>query len=290
MAESLVIAHQLSVERLRTIEDKAEYENIEDPDTATLSTEPSATFTIDPARSSCSTGLTSVLTTEAHADEAIHKGKGKDTPRDSTVLAEAASVHDVGDSARRSMESLSSVASVTTALLSGKWTQSTDSGLVVAPKPPPGQASDAFPAQTATPGASNRKPSENPRGLTKGSFPHAYERWEALSAHWEGMTSFWTRKLRENTEELDRNPISSQLSRQVGDLSAAGSNLFHAVIELQRLRASSERKFQRWFFETRTELERHQELNEILKTEIEETRSRLGEEITRERELADEAL
>lgn len=51
------------------------------------------------------------------------------------------------------------------------------------------------------------------------------------------------------------------LSRQVTDLSAAGANLFHAVIELQRLRASSERKFQRWFNETRKEHERQQEIS-----------------------------
>ncbi|KAJ9623952.1 hypothetical protein H2203_005398 [Taxawa tesnikishii (nom. ined.)] len=50
------------------------------------------------------------------------------------------------------------------------------------------------------------------------------------------------------------------MSRQITDLSAAGANLFHAVVELQRLRASSERKFQRWFFETRTEQERAREL------------------------------
>lgn len=114
-------------------------------------------------------------------------------------------------------------------------------------------------------------------GRVKNSFPHAFERWEALSAHWEGMTSFWIRKLQENTEELDRNPISSQLSRQVGDLSAAGANLFHAVVELQRLRASSERKFQRWFFETRAEMERNQEVNAMLEAQLEEERQRRAE-------------
>jgi hypothetical protein len=87
------------------------------------------------------------------------------------------------------------------------------------------------------------------------------------------MTSFWIRKLQENTEELDRNPVSAQLSRQVSDLSAAGANLFHAVVELQRLRASSERKFQRWFFETRGELERHQETNAMLQKALEEERA-----------------
>jgi hypothetical protein len=49
------------------------------------------------------------------------------------------------------------------------------------------------------------------------------------------------------------------MSRQITDLSAAGANLFHAVVELQRLRASSERKFQRWFYEHRQEQERAQE-------------------------------
>jgi hypothetical protein len=106
----------------------------------------------------------------------------------------------------------------------------------------------------------------------KNSFPHAFERWEALSAHWEGMTSFWLRRLQENTDEAERNPISTQLSRQVADLSAAGANLFHAVVELQRLRASSERKFQRWFFETRAELERNQEVNAMLEAQMEQER------------------
>ncbi|AEO54725.1 hypothetical protein MYCTH_2142157 [Thermothelomyces thermophilus ATCC 42464] len=106
----------------------------------------------------------------------------------------------------------------------------------------------------------------------KNTFPHAFERWEALSAHWEGMTSFWLRRLQENTDEAGRNPISTQLSRQVADLSAAGANLFHAVVELQRLRASSERKFQRWFFETRAELERHQEVNAMLEAQMEQER------------------
>ncbi|KAL2198538.1 hypothetical protein P885DRAFT_76147 [Corynascus similis CBS 632.67] len=106
----------------------------------------------------------------------------------------------------------------------------------------------------------------------KNTFPHAFERWEALSAHWEGMTSFWLRRLQENTDEAERNPISTQLSRQVADLSAAGANLFHAVVELQRLRASSERKFQRWFFETRAELERNQEVNAMLEAQMEQER------------------
>ncbi|KAF7553030.1 hypothetical protein G7046_g7215 [Stylonectria norvegica] len=102
----------------------------------------------------------------------------------------------------------------------------------------------------------------------RNSFPHAFERWETLSAHWEGLTSYWIRKLEQNQDEISRSPINQQLERQVTDLSAAGANLFHAVVELQRLRASSERKFQRWFFETRSELERAQEVNAMLEGAI----------------------
>lgn len=103
--------------------------------------------------------------------------------------------------------------------------------------------------------------STQPRNPNASSFPHAFERWETLSSHWEGLTSYWIKRLEENSHELERDPIGQQLSRQVTDLSAAGANLFHAVVELQRLRASSERKFQRWFFETRAEQERAQEMH-----------------------------
>ena len=92
------------------------------------------------------------------------------------------------------------------------------------------------------------------------SFPHAFERWETLSSHWEGLTSFWIRRLQENSEQLKHQPFAEQMKRQITDLSAAGANLFHAVVELQRLRASSERKFQRWFFETKAEQERAREV------------------------------
>ncbi|RKF77528.1 hypothetical protein GcM3_071006 [Golovinomyces cichoracearum] len=106
-----------------------------------------------------------------------------------------------------------------------------------------------------------RPPAINSAPGIRSSFPHAFERWETLSAHWEGLTSFWIRRLEENSRETERDPLLQQLSRQVTDLSAAGANLFHAVVELQRLRASSERKFQRWFLETRAELERNQEIH-----------------------------
>lgn len=107
---------------------------------------------------------------------------------------------------------------------------------------------------------------------TRNSFPHAFERWETLSAHWEGLTSYWIRKLEQNKDDLNRDPLNQQLARQVTDLSAAGANLFHAVVELQRLRASSERKFQRWFFETRAELERAQEVNAMLEAALDQER------------------
>jgi hypothetical protein len=146
-------------------------------------------------------------------------------------------------------------------------------------QPPQGFSTAHQPGVGGGPSTQQTEPSAQAPQRAKNSFPHAFERWEALSAHWEGMTSFWIRKLQENTEDLDRNPISSQLSRQVSDLSAAGANLFHAVVELQRLRASSERKFQRWFFETRGELERHQEIGAMMEAQIEEERQRRAEAV-----------
>ncbi|KAJ2902231.1 hypothetical protein MKZ38_000833 [Zalerion maritima] len=130
-----------------------------------------------------------------------------------------------------------------------------------------GYSSGQQPAQTGEPSRTSNVTSG------RSSFPHAFERWEALSAHWEGLTSFWIRKLEQNASEIERDPVSTQLSRQVTDLSAAGANLFHAVVELQRLRASSERKFQRWFFETRSEIERHQENSGMLQQALEQERA-----------------
>ena len=104
------------------------------------------------------------------------------------------------------------------------------------------------------------------------SFPHAFERWEQLSSHWEGLTSYWIHRLDQNKEDLEREPLNQQMARQVTDLSAAGANLFHAVVELQRLRASSERKFQRWFFETRAEQERARENQARLEQQLQSER------------------
>ena len=127
---------------------------------------------------------------------------------------------------------------------------------------PPGQSQ---PAQDSTSGSQQRS--------TTSSFPHAFERWETLSSHWEGLTSFWIHRLAQNKDDLDREPLNQQMARQVTDLSAAGANLFHAVVELQRLRASSERKFQRWFFETRAEQERFRENQSKFEQRIQEERS-----------------
>ncbi|ETN46494.1 uncharacterized protein HMPREF1541_00679 [Cyphellophora europaea CBS 101466] len=135
----------------------------------------------------------------------------------------------------------------------------------------------AKPTQQAQPASTTNAPQPQPAALpgslSRAAFPHAFERWETLSSHWEGLTSYWIRRLQENTNELNGKPLDQQLSRQITDLSAAGANLFHAVVELQRLRASSERKFQRWFFETRNEqeqaAERQAELERQLRTERE---------------------
>jgi hypothetical protein len=113
----------------------------------------------------------------------------------------------------------------------------------------------------------NKRPSQ-----IQSSFPNALERWETLSAHWEGLTSLWIRRLEKDANEIQRDPLLAQLARQVTDLSAAGANLFHSVVELQRLRASSSRKFQRWFFDTRAEQERAQELQNTLEATVTEER------------------
>lgn len=99
-------------------------------------------------------------------------------------------------------------------------------------------------------------------------FPNAFERWEDLSAHWEGIVSSFIHRMQNNADELAGKPMERQMARQIEDLSAAGANLFHAVVELQRLRASSERKFQRWFFETRNEQEQAQERQAELERQL----------------------
>lgn len=124
------------------------------------------------------------------------------------------------------------------------------------PEPPPRESSQSRSTNAA---AGNTRNS---------SFPHAFERWEMLSSRWEGLTGYWISKLEQNRHELANMPLEQQMSRQITDLSAAGANLFHAVVELQRLRASSERKFQRWFFETRADQERSREMSSELEATL----------------------
>ena len=164
-----------------------------------------------------------------------------------------------------------------------------------ASQPVPRQSASA----NAAPASSSQQQSQNTRSGAS-SFPHAFERWETLSSHWEGLTSYWLHKLEQNTEEIQNTvPNAVTLNRQITDLSAAGANLFHAVVELQRLRASSERKFQRWFFESRANDEKSREIQKQLENQIqiergsrEETaRQRVdnSNEIQKARQDADEA-
>ncbi|KAI9821492.1 MAG: hypothetical protein M1832_003340 [Thelocarpon impressellum] len=149
-----------------------------------------------------------------------------------------------------------------------------------------GQSSQAQAGASAAPSASQPTQGGGAQdgvqqrpAATASSFPHAFERWETLSSHWEGLTSYWIRRLEQNSDEVRREPLAQQMSRQITDLSAAGANLFHAVVELQRLRASSERKFQRWFFETRTEQERAAELHGELETTLRRERAQRVEAV-----------
>ncbi|KXJ94094.1 hypothetical protein Micbo1qcDRAFT_202008 [Microdochium bolleyi] len=156
--------------------------------------------------------------------------------------------------------------------------QSQHAATAVPPQPIP---TAPVPSQGNVPPSDEQQASGSGTGAsrTRNSFPHAFERWETLSAHWEGLTSFWIRRLEQNMQDIPDDQVTKQLARQVTDLSSAGANLFHAVVELQRLRASSERKFQRWFFETRAELERNQEITAQLEAAIEDERRSKAEAI-----------
>ncbi|KIW16250.1 hypothetical protein PV08_06301 [Exophiala spinifera] len=138
------------------------------------------------------------------------------------------------------------------------------------PQPPLQPVLQAGPQQGPLPGP---QPGPQPSTQTSGTagrsrFPNAFERWEDLSAHWEGIVSSFIHRMQNNADELAGKPLEKQMARQIDDLSAAGANLFHAVVELQRLRASSERKFQRWFFETRQEQEQAQERQAELERQL----------------------
>ena len=162
-------------------------------------------------------------------------------------------------------------------------------------RPQPGQAASRQPAAATTAGATagpsaslpGASTAEGVQRNTQSSFPHAFERWETLSSHWEGLTSYWLHKLEQNTEEIkEKVPTASTLARQITDLSAAGANLFHAVVELQRLRASSERKFQRWFFETRADNEKNRELQAGMERQLNIERKAREETVQQQAEAA----
>lgn len=144
------------------------------------------------------------------------------------------------------------------------------------------------PSQPRTSRPQESAGTSQPRNPNSSSFPHAFERWETLSSHWEGLTSFWIRRLQLNSDEMNREPLNQQLARQVTDLSAAGANLFHAVVELQRLRASSERKFQRWFFETRAEQEKAKEVQAGLENTLRTERQARAEAVAESARLETE--
>ncbi|PYI02335.1 hypothetical protein BO78DRAFT_410752 [Aspergillus sclerotiicarbonarius CBS 121057] len=155
--------------------------------------------------------------------------------------------------------------------------------------PNPAQQPQAAPQSSAGPPKQPAQGSSDPQSR-RIPFPHAFERWETLSSHWEGLTGYWIRKLEQNNEALERDPLNQQMARQVTDLSAAGANLFHAVVELQRLRASSERKFQRWFFDTRAEQERSKEMLAEMERQVRAERQARGEAVASVQKAEDDKV
>ena len=109
-------------------------------------------------------------------------------------------------------------------------------------------------------------------------FANEFERWDTLSSEWGSVTSHWIRLLEMGDEETRDQPMMERMSRQITDLSAAGANLFHAVVELQRLRAVSERDVQERFSDMQAEQEKALE-----------NKAQLEEALRHERQLRDAA-
>lgn len=154
----------------------------------------------------------------------------------------------------------------------------------------PQQASSSHPATSAAPNPATSGPpgstsSRQPGQTVTSSFPHAFERWERLSSRWEGLTGYWISRLEHNREELKHLPLEQEMARQISDLSTAGANLFQAVVELQRLRASSERKFQRWFFDTKSDQERAKEMSSELERSLRVERQKRADALTKANKL-----
>lgn len=134
--------------------------------------------------------------------------------------------------------------------------------------------------------AANFDGAKQPKEKSSSSFPQAFERWETMSAHWEGLTSYWLRRMESNAEEIRQEPMAQQMARQITDLTSAGANLFHAVVELQRLRASSERKFQRWFSDTGEKLKQAYQAKTDLESQLSHERDRNKYTINGENEIS----
>ncbi|KAH0607691.1 uncharacterized protein H6S33_002725 [Morchella sextelata] len=149
-------------------------------------------------------------------------------------------------------------------------------------------ATSAAPGLATAPGAPSSSTSRQPGQTVTSSFPHAFERWERLSSRWEGLTGYWISRLEHNREELKNLPLEQEMARQISDLSTAGANLFQAVVELQRLRASSERKFQRWFFDTKSDQERAKEMSSELERSLRVERQKRADAVTNIQKLEKE--
>lgn len=144
-----------------------------------------------------------------------------------------------------------------------RWSETTQSRAFQKDNKKEPYALSADLSKRRNPTAPNSTGTKTPKTSRQFPFPASHERWESLSAQFEGLAQFWIRRLQKNTDEeatrgepgITNNIDQLRLYRQqVQDLSAAGDNLFKAVVEMQRLRVSSEKKYQRWFFETRAEL------------------------------------
>jgi hypothetical protein len=249
LAETLLLAHQVSLEDLHELE-----ENCRD-----------------------NTDLGSDSPKDEYANmQSKQKGaSGKDSrhthlrKRASIWLSEVSSEYIPSDNGSIvSKVSLVSESREQTLTLAGRWTTSRcDPNRTPKHSRGSDMISPLSPDRT-TVNTGNQKQTVASNFVPKNKYPHAFERWETLSSHWEGITSYWVRRLEQNTDDLRDQPILEKLSKQVVDLSAAGTNLFYAVVELQRLRASSERKFQRWFYEQRQEQESQREVIATLEDTI----------------------
>jgi hypothetical protein len=293
-AECLLMAHAVSIERLREAENASIGSSSKETRTDTMTS--MDVFDTEPRGSSITLPTQYSIPGSSkggHDDTIASHERPNAAKKDSDVLEEAVSVSSPLKAV--SVESLRSISSVKSILLADKWTQpretvsvSTRSSSLPQEKirgQPSSRTMNTPTRRTVViadvppPANVGAKVQNGPGGQKqRTSFPHAFERWESLSMEWEGLTSHWIQRMERHSAQYADDPIVKQLATQVQDLSAAGSNLFYAVVELQRLRASSERKFQRWFFETRSDIERVQETNTKFEATVEELQAQLGDQ------------